>query len=443
MMALLCYISIMKIKRLTIILATLLLVYWPTQYILAYSLSGWPAFDATREVTSVVSDKGSDIKTPTSAVTDNKTDLFNNAENNPDTVDNYKNDNLEANDNTPSTYRPPQYDPFSNKYRPLYDYVEVLGPVTDKLDTPPLADFEVMPDRAGFTDNYTGTTAVIYTFSGSMVSDKETSGPKLEVRYDFESDGKWDSFFSYSKVQTHQFKTPGTYNVTMQVLDKSGNVASITKAVTVVENTPPTAYFTYRPVTATNASIVSFDTSKSSDSQYLRQYLQYRFDWDSDGKWDTPYDTKTAWKHIFGSTGTHKVTMEVMDPEGLTAQATAEISTFENTPPTALLSIGAGKGIKNNYSSGADFKVNYSFNASASSDAETAKGKLLYRWDFNHTGKDDIVFDTGWNTNPKYDGYYSIPGKKIIRLQVKDSEGAVSDAYAEIEVPGSDPGAIN
>jgi hypothetical protein len=424
----------MKIKRITIILSTVLLVYWPTQYILAYSLSGWPTFTPSKEETSVVTD----ADTPTSVATDNKSDLFSNRDTAASAS--LQNDILAANDNTPETYRPPQYDPFNNKYRPRYDYVEVLGPVTDKLDTPPLADFNVTPDRSGFGDNYTGTTATIFTFSGGMVSDKETSAPKLEVRFDFESDGKWNSFFSYTKTQNHQFKTPGIYKVTMEVLDKGGNVSSVTKTVTVVENTAPMAFFTFKPVTATNGSIFTFDTSKSGDSQYLRQYLKYRFDWDSDGRFDTPYDTKTGWKHIFGTTGAHKVTMEVMDPEGLTAQTSAEITTFQNTAPTALLSIGAAKGIKNKYFSGADFRVNYAFDASSSSDAETSKNKLLFRWDFNNTGKDDIVFDTGWSNNPKNNGFYAIPGKKVIRLQVKDADGAVSDAYAQIEVPSADPG---
>jgi len=74
----------------------------------------------------------------------------------------------------------------------------------------------------------------------------------------------------------------------------------------------------------------------------------------------------------------------------------------------------------------------FTFDASPSTDAESLK-KLLYRWDFNYTGPDDIIFDTGFSSAPKHSGQYGIPGRKVVRLQVKDADGATSESFLEID----------
>ena len=117
--------------------------------------------------------------------------------------------------------------------------------------------------------------------------------------------------------------------------------------------------------------------------------------------------------------------MEVIDPEGLTDQAFAQIGTFTNTAPTASFIVTTKQSMSKTY---------YQFDASATSDAETKANKLLYRWDFNYSGKDDIVFDSSWTTSPKQSGTFSLPGIKKIRLQVKDADGAVSEAFGEVAV---------
>lgn len=473
----------MKLKTSAKLVLIALLLYFPTQYLMAFSLGGWPTFDASAPQTGTnTAQTGGNIsgyKGTTSSNNDSADDTANPTEtsaNSPAAAsttsadaatyaagdallkghpyDNYKNDNLDPNENTPKEYQQIKFDPFNNKYRQQYDYKEVLGGITDELDTPPQADFNLQSSSKGLSDYYSGTTSTTFTFNGTP-SDSETSSGRLEVRWDYESDGKWDSFFSYVKSVTHRFEAAGVYKVTMQVLDKGGNVASITKKVTVVENTVPSAYFTFKPVTGTSATynagfdtetgslagtdtgtVFAFDTSRSSDDQYDKTVLRYRFDWESDGKWDTLYNAKTQWKHKFPTSGSHNVTMEVADPEGATATAYATITTFENTPPTALMSVSLNSNMSkaNNYTAGPNFKVYYSFDASSSTDTETPANKLKYRWDFNYSGKDDIVFDTGWSNSPRYNGYYGVPGEKGIRLQVMDGDGAISEAYARITV---------
>lgn len=320
---------------------------------------------------------------------------------------------------TPTTYIPPKYDAFDHDYyRP-----PVFG--EEEPDTPPQADFTIYNDQNGLQSQARGTTTTRFTFDAGLSSDNETDLSYLEARWDFENDGQLDSYFSRTKTIQHTFSKSGIYTVKLEVLDLGGNVSSTTRTVTVVNNTAPNPYFVFSPSTGTEKTIFHFDTSRSRDDQYLSSFLEYRFDWEGDGKWDTTYQEKTSWNHRFDKAGTHKVIMEVKDPGGAVAAATLNVINGVNTAPIANFSL---KSIPNSQGAG------YEFNASSSSDAETKHNNLLYRWDFNYNGQDDIIFDTDWSSSDRYSGYYSVPGTKVIKLEVKDEDGVISKTYAQIYV---------
>jgi len=327
---------------------------------------------------------------------------------------------------TPVDYIPPKYDAFDHDYhRP---------PVTtpdDEPNTPPIADFLISNNDTNLQSGARGTTKTRFTFDASNAVDMESDESDLEVRWDFENDGTPDTYFSRTKMVQHTYDKPGVYTVKADVLDPNGNISNVTHQVTVVENTPPAAFFTAKPLShiGTEKSIFSFDTSRSRDDQYLPTSLVYRFDWDGDGKWDTTWQNKTDWNHEFNAVGTFDVVMEVKDPEGATAQYGETFGTFANTPPVANFSV---KSIANTQGAG------YLFSAAASSDQETSHQNLLYRWDFNYNGPNDIIYDTEWSSSDQYSGYYGVAGKKIIKLDVKDEDGAISSAYAEITVNWTD-----
>jgi PKD repeat protein len=264
-----------------------------------------------------------------------------------------------------------------------------------------------------------------FTFDASSSSDNEDDLSNLEVRWDFENDGVLDSYFSRTKEIDHTFTSPGIYTVKLEVLDTAGNISSTTHTVTVVNNTAPYPYFLVTPDTGTEKTVFQFDTSRSRDDQYLSSSLEYRFDWNGDGKWDTTYQNKTIWNHRFDAAGTYKVIMEVKDPGGAEAASYLTVTTTADTPPIANFSM---KSIPSTQGAG------YEFNASSSSDAETKHNNLLYRWDFNYNGPNDIVYDTDWSSSDRYSGYYSVPGTKVIKLEVKDEDGAISRTYASINV---------
>jgi PKD repeat protein len=349
--------------------------------------------------------------------------------------------NLAPNEYTPKNYVPPVYDPFNNQNSSAnsgtQQYEESYPPFVQP-NTLPEATFSVVSKRS-YMGAYAATVGNKFVFNAGGSRDNETSSNKLQVRWDFESDGKPDTWFSTIKSESHIYSEPGVYTVTLEVLDGNGGISKIAKEITIVNNTPPTAYLVSKTQSGTLGTIFEFNTGKSSDSQYRDTYLEYRFDWDGDGIFDTAWQYKTAWQHKFENAGNYHVVMEVRDPEGLTATYYRDITVFDNDPPHARFVVNRVE-VKKQLSgaasssakSSAKTTIIYKFDASFSTDKEAQK-KLLYRWDFNYTGPDDIVYDTGFSSAPKYSGSYStgadISASKTVRLQVKDADGATDEEY--------------
>lgn len=79
------------------------------------------------------------------------------------------------------------------------------------------------------------------------------------------------------------------------------------------ENEFPTAYFEILPSIGTIETEFTFDASKSVDLSNAKVALNYRWDWDSDGIYDTDYSLNPLKKHFFNSSGNHQVTLEVLN----------------------------------------------------------------------------------------------------------------------------------
>lgn len=328
---------------------------------------------------------------------------------------------------TPDSYIPPQYDPFNNIHRPDETFIERVEEQLEGMNTPPQAKFTIQVPN-GIAERNSGTTSTEFRFSAHGSTDHETSSSRLQVRWDFENDGQYDTFFSRSKNARHVFEEPGTYMVRLEVLDGGGLISVATKEITVVENTEPFAFFTFKPQSGTTNQIFTFDASDSDDSQYKQYALAYRFDWDGDGQWDTPYQEKRIWRHQFIDAGVYNVVMEVRDPEGATSLAGTMVTVVENQPPKASFRVD----VKQVQVSKDQIRNKFFFDASASSDPEGER--LQYRWDFNYTGPNDINFTTNWSTSPKYSGFYDFPGDKVVRLQVRDVDGEIRETFAPIAV---------
>jgi hypothetical protein len=75
-------------------------------------------------------------------------------------------------------------------------------------------------------DNHT------YTFDASDCCDEEDLSSDLEVRWDWHSDGVWDTEWTYDKVASHDFSDVSGYDVTIEVRDTDGLTAKGTLSMT-------------------------------------------------------------------------------------------------------------------------------------------------------------------------------------------------------------------
>jgi len=85
---------------------------------------------------------------------------------------------------------------------------------------------------ASFTVNPTsGTTETVFQFDASGSSDAEDSVPALQVRWDWENDGEWDTNWSATKTASHRYSTTGMKTIKLEVKDTGGLTADTTKYV--------------------------------------------------------------------------------------------------------------------------------------------------------------------------------------------------------------------
>jgi hypothetical protein len=115
-------------------------------------------------------------------------------------------------------------------------YAEVLSD-----NTPPTPAFTIAPAS--------GTTSTNFLFDASACNDNEDPSSVLDVRWDWENDGAFDTGWSTTKTISHQYHVPNTYQVRLQVRDTGGLIDSITKEINVTSDGGTLSKYLYLPIT--------------------------------------------------------------------------------------------------------------------------------------------------------------------------------------------------
>lgn len=268
----------------------------------------------------------------------------------------------------------------------------------------PVAYFTISPESGRISDRF--------EFDAYGSYDAEDENNQLKVRWDFNGDGVWDTYWSTRKVEYYYFPDTGTYLAKLEVLDTQGLTGSTTRIINVSPaNIKPTAFFTVNTESGTTATRFNFDASGSTDPEDLPEDLRVRWDWDNDGTFDTEYRTLKTIQHIFAIAGTYTVVLEVIDTEGYGATYSKEINvTDPNTPPEADFSVVPTPG---------RVQMPITFDASLCMDKEDSLDQLEVRWDWDN----DNIYDTDFSTVKVFTKRFSEVGTYIIKVQVRDSGG--------------------
>ncbi|MGB2582331.1 MAG: NosD domain-containing protein, partial [Thermoplasmata archaeon] len=108
------------------------------------------------------------------------------------------------------------------------DNYPLMCPTSPNL--PPTAVIVVIPT--------TGTVGLSFSFDASDSYDVEDSASALEVRWDWDGDGAWDTDWSTEKVAYHQYDAPGEYSARLEVRDTGGLANTTSIEVMVIEVIP-------------------------------------------------------------------------------------------------------------------------------------------------------------------------------------------------------------
>ena len=106
---------------------------------------------------------------------------------------------------------------------------------TGTCNAAPTAVFTVNPT--------TGTQSTVFNFDASGSNDPEDPASALEVRWDWQDHGTYDTNWSTTKMATHTFTTFGLNTIRLQVRDTNGLTNDKIQQVTVVERSTPRQVF--------------------------------------------------------------------------------------------------------------------------------------------------------------------------------------------------------
>jgi len=276
----------------------------------------------------------------------------------------------------------------------IADAAPVIGPITGPTDKVLVGATTNL--SASFTDSGTQDTHVAQYDWG----DGTPTTPATMTGY--EGGG--------TAAGSHSFAAPGTYNVTLTVTDDEGQFD--TKVYVVTVDAPPVA--TLAPTTSgVEGSVVTFSAAGSSDPD--GDQLQYRWDFNNDGTWDTNYSSSATAIHTWADDYSGQVIVEVYDGYA-TATATTALTVANVNPvinsiagPPGPLPLGSGVSLIG------------SFTDAGTPDTHTA----TFAWG-DGTSSNGTIAESGGSGTATGSHVYAVPGVYRVTLTVTDDDGGTA-----------------
>ncbi|MBN1975968.1 MAG: hypothetical protein JW918_01085 [Anaerolineae bacterium] len=199
---------------------------------------------------------------------------------------------------------------------------------------------------ARFTvDDRWGEEGDEFVFNAWPSTDAPGGTPRgeLMVRWDLNSDGTWETEYSFQKYITRTVNTAGIYTITLEVRDFAWYTDTISYPIVVLPaGTPdmapgaqlavtaqPTATLTISPTYGVAGTSFAFDASGSAGDGNITA----RWDWENDGEFDTAFDTVLTATHVYTVAGDYTARVEVYDDSsGLSHAALGNITVLAGTP---------------------------------------------------------------------------------------------------------------
>jgi PKD repeat protein len=245
----------------------------------------------------------------------------------------------------------------------------------------------------------------LLSFSGANSTDNDPAFSTTGRYYWTFSDGATPRSFTGASA-SYTFATPGSYTITLLVLDAAGNFASSTFTATIKDVTAPTAVITGgSPQTFNEDSVKTLDGSSSADNDpNFGSTGNYTWTF-TDGVARTLFGKSTT--YTFGTPGNYTITLTVRDAGGNSATATSTFVVGDITAPTGTLSPPT--------SANEDASVTFSSAVITDNDPKFAATRRDY-WTFTDGTAKNLSGSSASYT-------FNTPGSYSITLTVMDSAG--------------------
>lgn len=100
------------------------------------------------------------------------------------------------------------------------------------INETPQASFTVSPSS--------GDSSTVFQVDASASSDKEDAASELQVRWDWDADGSWDTEYSSTRTAEHQYTADGTKRILLEVKDTDGQTDTTSQQIIVDSADPGT-----------------------------------------------------------------------------------------------------------------------------------------------------------------------------------------------------------
>ena len=257
------------------------------------------------------------------------------------------------------------------------------------VDAPPTASFTASPNPV--------TPGVALSFNAGASVDPNPGGTIGSYTWAF-----GDGTGATGATASHSYGTPGSYPVTLTVMDEHGQSASQTQTVIVDR---PAASFTASPNPSIPGAPVAFNAGGSSDAIGAITAYSWSFGDGATAGGATP-------SHTFTTPGGYVVTLTVTNNYGQTA--TSSVLVTVNPPPTASFTIIPNPAV---------VRTPVGFDASGST--RPAGVSAGYTWAFG---------DGGTASGPVVSHRYTTPGTYAVTLIVVDSDGQSATTIERVTV---------
>ena len=247
------------------------------------------------------------------------------------------------------------------------------------------------------------------------------SNEKIYCRWDWEGDSSYNTLFSEDLEVTHRFYKPGVYTVGCEVLGLGGGKSVETLEFVIEQGfSAPKPRVTAEPETGHFLTNFLLNATETIDDEDSLETLKFRWDFENDGLWDTPYLNEALIYHAYNERGTFTVKLEVKDPSNRTAFTSLSLdlhSTDTCMVPNFTWSSQTGR-----------VGDMFSFDASSSYHQIPSKNHFTYKWKFSES-----PFTEGSEETKIIYQFISAGWKKVILL-IQDSNGLQNTVEKELFV---------